>query len=355
MNVINYQEAFSVFTNHLDNYIIEPVNGGLINNSYRVTNTDTKNAFLLQQINKEVFKRPEDLQHNYITLWHYTEFEFTGFFMPAPIMYDDSNSLFIDNNGNYWRGFEFINNAYSPLVAEKAQQGKATAKIFGKFTACLNELNINELKVVIPDFHNLSFRYQQFEDALKTEIYERLSLALPVIDELKNRERYMHFFEIITESDEFKKRVMHHDAKIANVLFDKKSNKVICPVDFDTTMPGYYFSDLGDMIRSMACSYDENHKKFEKLDIRKSFYKAIVDGYMKAMKKELTPSEAKYIHFSGIIMIYMQALRFITDYLNGDTYYKTGYPGQNLDRSINQLTLLQRLEKFLLGEYNFRI
>ena len=355
MNVINYQEAFSVFTNHLDNYIIEPVNGGLINNSYRVTNTDTKNAFLLQQINKEVFKRPEDLQHNYITLWHYTEFEFTGFFMPAPIMYDDSNSLFIDNNGNYWRGFEFINNSYSPLVAEKAQQGKATAKIFGKFTACLNELNINELKVVIPDFHNLSFRYQQFEDSLKTEIYERLSLALPVIDELKNRERYMHFFEIITESDEFKKRVMHHDAKIANVLFDKKSNKVICPVDFDTTMPGYYFSDLGDMIRSMACSYDENHKKFEKLDIRKSFYKAIVDGYMKAMKKELTPSEAKYIHFAGIIMIYMQALRFITDYLNGDTYYKTGYPGQNLDRSINQLTLLQRLEEFLLEEYNFRI
>jgi len=275
--------------------------------------------------------------------------------MPAPIMYDDSNSLFIDNNGNYWRGFEFINNSYSPLVAEKAQQGKATAKIFGKFTACLNELNINELKVVIPDFHNLSFRYQQFEDSLKTEIYERLSLALPVIDELKNRERYMHFFEIITESDEFKKRVMHHDAKIANVLFDKKSNKVICPVDFDTTMPGYYFSDLGDMIRSMACSYDENHKKFEKLDIRKSFYKAIVDGYMKAMKKELTPSEAKYIHFAGIIMIYMQALRFITDYLNGDTYYKTGYPGQNLDRSINQLTLLQRLEEFLLEEYNFRI
>ena len=355
MNIINYQEAFSVFTNHLDNYLIEPVNGGLINNSYRVTNTDTKIAFLLQQINKEVFKRPEDLQHNYITLWHYTEFEFTGFFMPAPIMYDGANSLFVDSIGNCWRAFEFINDAYSPLVAEKAQQGKATAKIFGKFTACLNELNVNELRIVIPDFHNLSFRFQQFEDALKTEIYERLSHALPEIDELKNRERYMNFFEIITESDEFKKRVMHHDAKIANVLFDKKSNKVICPVDFDTTMPGYYFSDIGDMIRSMACSYDENYNQLEKISVRKSFYKAIVDGYTIAMKKELTASEFKYIHYTGIIMIYMQALRFMTDYLNGDKYYKINYPEQNLDRSKNQLTLLKRLEEFLVKEYSFRI
>ena len=355
MNEINYQEALSVFSNHLDNYIIEPIHGGLINNSYKVTNTDSKTAFLLQQINRDVFKHPEEVQQNYVTLWHFTEFEFTGFFMPAPIMYDDVNSLFVDNKGNYWRAFEFIQNAYSISLAERAQQVKATSGIFGRFTACLEEMEVDQLNIVIPDFHNLSFRYEQFEESMKTEMYERLAKAMPLVDELKKRERYKHFYEIIIESEEFPRRVMHHDAKIANVLFDLKTNKVVCPVDFDTTMPGYYFSDIGDMIRSMACSHDENHTKFDDIRIKKSFYKAIVEGYLAAMKDQLTSSEKKYIHYAGLILIYMQALRFISDYLNGDVYYKINYPEQNFDRSKNQLTLLGGLEKFLLKEYAFKV
>jgi hypothetical protein len=120
-------------------------------------------------------------------------------------------------------------------------------------------------------------------------------------------------------------------------------------------MPGYFFSDLGDMIRSMACSYDENSTEFDKITIRKKFYNAILEGYLMVMNKQLTDSEKKYIHYAGLLMIYMQSLRFLTDYLNGDIYYQISYPEQNFNRATNQLTLLGQLEKFLAAEYSFTV
>jgi Ser/Thr protein kinase RdoA (MazF antagonist) len=148
-------------------------------------------------------------------------------------------------------------------------------------------------------------------------------------------------------------RVMHHDCKISNILFDKETNQVICPVDLDTVMPGKFFSDLGDMIRSMACTVDENSIAWEKINIRPTFYKAILDGYLEGIGNIFTEEEKNNIHYAGLILVYMQSLRFLTDFLNGDIYYKTNYPEQNLNRALNQLILLERLEEFLEKEYSF--
>ena len=196
--------------------------------------------------------------------------------------------------------------------------------------------------MLFPGFMIWDCAILQFEQSLKGEYYERMSRALPLIDDLKKRERYKHFYEIMTESPEdFPLRVMHHDAKIANVLFNKKNGRVICPIDLDTVMPGYFFSDLGDMIRSMACINDENSKGLEAISIRKDYYEAIVNSYLAILGKQLTPSEKKYIHYAGLIMVYMQALRFLTDYLNGDIYYRTTYQEQNFDRAMNQYVLTE--------------
>jgi hypothetical protein len=130
---------------------------------------------------------------------------------------------------------------------------------------------------------------------------------------------------------------------------------VICPVDFDTTMPGYFFSDPGDMIRSMAGSADESSTDFNNIRIRSDIYKAIINGYLAGMNAELTEMEKKYIHSSGLLLIYMQSLRFLTDYLNGDIYYKISYPEQNYDRTLNQLTLLKSLEEYLKENFKFTI
>jgi thiamine kinase-like enzyme len=176
---------------------------------------------------------------------------------------------------------------------------------------------------------------------------ERREKARELIAELKQRKQYDDFYNSLADSSDYPKRVMHHDAKIANILFSKTTGKVICPIDFDTTMARFFFSDLGDMIRSMACSHDETSIDFENITIRKEFYDAIVDGYLSVMDKYLTASEKKNIHYAGIIIIYMQALRFMTDYLNGNIYYKTTYPEQNFDRTKNQLVLLKALEQVI--------
>jgi Ser/Thr protein kinase RdoA (MazF antagonist) len=234
-------------------------------------------------------------------------------------------------------------------------QARTVAEVFGSLTSGFEFFDLDILYITIPGFHDLSLRFRQFKQSLHTKNYDRLLKAAPLIDELKKRERHVSFYEVMTESEEFEKRLMHHDAKISNILFDEETGKVICPVDFDTCMPGYFFSDLGDMIRSMACSEDESSINFSDMNIRKDFYEAILGGYMELMNELLTDSEKKYIHYSGLLIIYMQALRFLSDYLNGDVYYKTTYPEQNFDRAMNQLTLLQRLEEFLSVNYQFKV
>ena len=351
-------EAFTTYEPSLPDYTageitVEVVGGGLINYSYKIS-CQLKPDFLLQQINKNVFAHPEQVQENYIRIWEYSEFELTGLRLPSPKHCSKTTTLFIDKKENYWRAFEFINNARMFPIAEKPSQANATAKIFAKFTSAFEKFNLQMLNNVIPRFHDLSLRYRQFEEAMNGKAYERMTKALPIIEELKQRERYIHFYEIIIQSDEFPKRVMHHDAKIANVLFNNKTGKVICPVDFDTVMPGYFFSDLGDMIRSMVCPEDENSTDFDKIIVRKEFYEAIITGYLSIMEKQLTASEINYIHYSGLLIIYMQALRFLTDYLNGDIYYRIDYTDQNFNRAKNQLTLLQKLEEFLFEQYKLK-
>ncbi len=129
--------------------------------------------------------------------------------------------------------------------------------------------------------------------------------------------------------------------------------KVICPVDLDTVMPGYFFSDLGDMIRSMAGTADENSTEYEQIQIRPDIYQAVMDGYTQGINEFLTGPEKEYLHASGLLLIYMQALRFMTDYLGNDRYYRISYPEQNYDRAKNQLVLLNRLEEFLSNNYKF--
>lgn len=322
---------------------VEPLGGGLINHSFKIC-CELKPDIFLQKINTTVFPQPEWLQQNYLQLWQYAEFEFTGQRMPHPIYWKRDATLYADQQGNYWRAFEFIEDSICYSAAKDPARASDVARAFAKFTTAFDGMNTQLLQPVITNFHNLSFRYQQFQSALQTALYERMAKALQLINELKARERYVHFYELITDSTEFPLRVMHHDAKIANILFHKISGKVICPVDFDTVMPGYFFSDLGDMIRSMAGAEENNGADNQ---LKADYYEAIVNSYVSAMKNSLTKTEKAHIHYAGLLMIYMQALRFLTDYLNGDSYYRISYPEQNFDRAMNQFNLLQSLEDYI--------
>ncbi len=349
----SYKEALEAFANPFQRFGVEQVTNGLINQSYKVTDRNTRSSFFLQQINQHVFEEPEKIQQNYESLWKYINSKKKSLHIPEPQFFINKRTWYVDQNKRYWRIFEFIENTKTLTVAENIKEAGAVAETFAIFTACFSDFNIEELQITIPDFHNVSLRFEQLKQVAKTASTERLGKSTELFEKLLQRERYAMLYEEFTVSGEFRKRIIHHDAKISNVLFDKRSGKVVCPVDFDTVMPGYFFSDLGDMIRTMTCKEDETSTNFDKIHIRKEFYDAIVSGYSGILKDQLTASENKYIHSAGLLVIYMQALRFLTDYLHNDRYYQVSYKDHNLDRALNQTVLLEKLEVFLSENYNF--
>jgi Ser/Thr protein kinase RdoA (MazF antagonist) len=329
---------------------VSSISNGLINSTYKIS--EKEKAIVLQKLNSSVFKNPGDIVHNYAKIYDHLK---TGheYGIPAPVKTIDRNNFFTDPEMNCWRATEFFPATYTPETPNEAREAFEAALCFGNFTRALSALHVEDLKVIIPQFHDLELKYKQFIESLEKSSAERKEKANHEIDQLQNKKKLVDFYTNLKTDHHYKLRVMHHDAKLSNILFDNKNGKVVCPVDLDTTQPGYFFSDIGDMIRSMACTLSENSIDFFFINIRPDFYKAIIDGYMAAMKDEFTETEKKNIHYAGLLMIYMQALRYLADYLNGDIYYRITYPEQNFDRAKNQLILLQRLEEFLNKEFNF--
>lgn len=331
--------------------------GGLINHSYRLNSDPDKTDHLLQQINTSVFKKPEDLDSNYKLLFEFSQSDPKRIRIPTPLIFPDGKTLFKDNNGNTWRANQWISGTCTLDKVETIDQAEEVARTFALFTRSLSKgFATEKLKTTLPRFHDLGFRYQQFEEALQQATTERVATADSLPDEMKTRISYCHFFENMQrEPVHFPQRVMHHDAKISNILFEEDRIKVWGPIDLDTVMPGYYFSDLGDMIRSLTGSIDENNKDFSTMHIREDIYERLVDTYSGIMEEVWTEAERENKHACGLLLVYMQTLRFLADHLNGDIYYQVKYSGQNLERALNQFQLLLCLENYLNQKHGYKI
>ncbi|RYY22305.1 MAG: aminoglycoside phosphotransferase family protein [Chitinophagaceae bacterium] len=326
--------------------LIEPFGAGLINHSYKVGFNDGSTV-LLQCINQATFSQPENIIHNYRVISD--ELRLRGHTPVPPLVQTRKGKYFwLDENGNFWRATRFIENAYSDTIPASAAKVYLAAKCFAEFSTSLNRLDPDRLEIIIPRFHDLDHRYEQFEQAIMAAGINRLLKATHVISSLRERfDLVMFYREAAANTGDYPVRIMHHDCKISNILFDKISHEVICPVDLDTVMPGRFFSDIGDMVRTMACSREENSIEWENIEIVPEYYHAIIDGYVDGSQGTLTRTETRNINYAGRIMIYMQCLRFTTDFLNNDIYYKTQYPEQNLNRALNQLILLEKLEQLV--------
>ncbi len=320
-----------------------PITSGIINKTWKVCTANGN--YILQQINDHVFSNPELIHGNIAAIASYLKKNYSSYLFPSPILHSEGSQLLKEPGAGYFRVFPFIEGTHTIDVVSNPKQAFEAAEQFGRFTAYLGGFNCNLLSVTIPDFHNLSFRYQQFENALKTGNPERIKEEKNLIDKLTRLHFLVKQYDAITKNHSFKKRVTHHDTKISNVLFNEEGNAV-CIIDLDTVMPGYFISDVGDMMRTYLCEVSENEEDISKIKIRPDYYYAIVEGYYKEMQNELTADEKKYFFFAGQFMIYMQALRFLTDYLNNDIYYQIQYPSHNLVRTINQVVLLERLMEY---------
>ena len=325
----------------IQNHFVKPFGKGLINKTWIVTSDKDEKEFILQCINKIIFKSPENIAFNIRMVSEHLQHHNHGYFFPAPLQTKNGKDL-VETTGEYFRLFPFIKNTHTIDVVQNPQQAYEAAKQFGKFTKVLSALNPSQLKITLPDFHNLSLRFKQFEEALQNGNKLRIEHAKNVIAFIQQQKNNVDEFEKIKSDSDFKIRVTHHDTKISNVLFDE-NDKGICVIDLDTIMPGYFISDVGDMMRTYLSPVNEEEKDFTKIEIRKDFYHAIVNGYLSEMGEKLTQTETKHFFYAGKFIIYMQALRFLTDYLNNDTYYGSKYEDHNFVRAGNQVTLLIKL------------
>ena len=200
------------------------------------------------------------------------------------------------------------------------------------------------MHITLPDFHNLPLRYSHFESAIITGNKERIKESAELINKLKKFNDIVTISEAINSNRSFKKKITHHDTKISNVLFNK-AGKGICVIDLDTVMPGYFISNAGDMFRTCLSPVSEEEKDFAKIEIRDEYYQGIKEGYLSEMNNILTPEKTEHFFYAGEFIIYMQALRYLTDHISNDIYYGAKYEGHNFIRADNQLVLLQRFKE----------
>lgn len=319
---------------------IRPFGNGLINHTWIVDCGDEQ--FILQQINDTVFTSPPLIAENLHRLKIYFKTHFPDYLFVSPIATLHNEELVEMPGRGYFRLFKFVAGSVTFDTVNNAAIAFEAARQFGKFTKLLSGFDTNQLNITLPDFHNLTLRYQQFEQALENGNTTRIADCQDSIDFIKTQKNIVDIFDQLKINPQFIKRVTHHDTKISNVLFDK-NGKGLCVIDLDTVMPGYFISDIGDMLRTYLSPVSEEEKDFSNIHIRDEYFHAIVDGYLSEMKDELTQEEKKYFVYAGEFMIYMQAIRFLTDHINDDIYYGSKYEGHNLVRCNNQLELLKQL------------
>lgn len=315
---------------------------GLINETYRVTNTT--DDYILQQVNTNVFEDPQAISTNLQLIKEYLDQSSPEYLFVVPLSATDGRTMITLDDGEVFRLFPFINGSSTITEVNNEKAAFEAAKQFGKLTNLLADFEPGSLTFPLSDFHNLELRFKQFESACSSADQVRLIAAKSEIDEIYTHKSILTtYLELISKKD-IPLRVIHHDTKISNVLFDKYSNG-ICVIDLDTLMPGYFTSDVGDMLRTYLSPVGEEEKDLSLITIRSQYFAAIYKGYMSEMGNRLMDTEKEHFYFAGQLLMYMQALRFLTDYLNNDRYYGAAYPDHNLFRAKNQINLLVKYEQ----------
>lgn len=327
---------------------IEPFGNGHINDTLKVTTEAGTPGYVLQRINHHIFTNVEMLQNNIHTVTSHIRAKLQErgeedidrkvlTFLPA----DDGKRYCFDGE-SYWRVCLMIPRSRS-LEEVNPSSSYEAGRAFGDFQSMLSDLPEGALGETIPNFHNMEFRLQQFHEAVQANAAGRADEVKDLIDEIEKRAKEMCVQEELYREGKLKKRTNHCDTKVNNILFDE-DGKVLCVIDLDTVMPGFVLSDIGDFIRTGANTGAEDDEQLDRVGVNMEIFKAYTRGYMEKAKSFLTPLEIGLLPYGGRLLTYMQTVRFLTDYLNGDMYYKTHKPKHNLIRTRAQFKLLQSLE-----------
>ncbi|MES2653574.1 MAG: phosphotransferase [Bacteroidota bacterium] len=322
-------------------YDIQNFGSGLINKTWKLAERSGKKSYILQQINKAVFKSPNQISENISKIGTYLAKNYPDYLFISSLPSKYNDYVITDSDDQHYKLSPFVNESTTINAVKNKKEAFEAAKQFAQFTQLLANFDSSELQYTLPNFHNLTLRFIELENQLKQANAERLEKSLNLINLVYKYKDIVDTYEQICSKQLLPLRVIHHDTKINNVLFDKENNG-LCVIDLDTVMPGYFISDVGDMMRTYLSPVDEEEQDLSKIEIREDFFKAIVEGYFKEMGNTLSTNEKKLFVYAGKFLIYMQAIRFLTDYLNNDRYYGEKYDGHNLMRAKNQMLLLEK-------------
>ncbi len=328
-----------------------PFGSGHINDTFKITtNSLQNNLYLLQRINHHIFQDVEGLMNNIESvckhlkekLAHLGEKEVLKRTMTIVPTYDNKN-YYQDENGDYWRVFHLIPETRSYDILETQEQAYSGGMAFGQFQKQLSDLDPKTIVEILPNFHNIEFRLSNLRDAIEKNPAKRVEKIQDLLDYIFEREEKMRTILELGRSNKLPLRITHNDTKFNNVLLDKDDN-VQCVIDLDTVMPGYVAYDFGDAIRTIINSAAEDEADVSKIVLNIPLFQSFTAGYLSEAKEFLTDAEVDSLIPAVHLLPYMQAVRFLTDYINGDTYYKIAYPEHNLVRTKAQLKLVHELE-----------
>lgn len=333
---------------------VKPFGEGHINETYAVympTEHGDEFAYILQRVNNNVFKDPAGVMENIFGVTEYLrnvvreEGGDPDRETLSCIKTKNGCTYFEDSEGQPWRSYHYISNSVCYQLVEDAEQFYQSGASFGHFLKQLGNYPAASLKETIPDFHNTVKRFENFQIALKRDIKNRAVTCKQEIQFVLNRKEDCQVLVEQQEDGRLPIRVTHNDTKLNNILFDADTGKGLCIIDLDTIMPGLAANDFGDSIRFGAATAEEDEKDLDKMHFDISLYELYTKGYLEETRDVLTPEEAESLAWGARLMTLECGMRFLTDYLQGDTYFKTAYPEHNLVRARTQFRLVDEMEQ----------
>jgi hypothetical protein len=326
----------------------EPCGSGHINDTYcvRFDQAGKSVRYVLQRVNSNIFRDPVALMQNVQRVTSHIAAKLAGqpdvhrrvlTLMPTCA----GEVMHVDAEQNYWRACRFVENAHTCDVAESVEQAFKVANAFGQFQQLLSDLPAPRLHDTIPDFHHTPKRFATLEQAIAADVAGRATLAKPEIDFALRRKSMTG----ILLDAKLPERVTHNDTKFNNVMLDDATGEGICVLDLDTVMPGLALYDFGDLVRTTTSPAAEDEPDLSKVTMQFPMFEALVRGYLAAAGGFLTQAEKRYLAVSGKLITFETGIRFLTDYLSGDSYFKVHREGHNLDRCRTQFKLVESIER----------
>jgi Ser/Thr protein kinase RdoA (MazF antagonist) len=331
----------------------EPYGSGHINDTYKVYHDlDGREVhYIRQRVNHDIFKDVPALMDN---IGHVTRHQRMKFGQAGESDLDrraltlvptvDGRDFYQDEQGNYWRTYVFVEDALGMDIVENTAQAFEAARAFGEFQRQLADLPVR-LHDTIPDFHHTRSRYDVLMAAVEADVCNRAAGVKNEIEFAAAREGLVDTVLDLMASGDIPERVTHNDTKLNNVLIDTASGKGICVIDLDTVMPGSVLYDFGDMVRSTTTTAAEDEPDTSKIWMDIDYFEALVKGYLETASDFLVQKEKELLPLSGRLITFEIGLRFLTDYLQGDTYFKTRREGQNMDRCRKQFKMVESMEE----------